>query len=359
MAAAAATLLATGCVKNNTESDQTRLVVRLNGASIAPETRAVEDSAAETAPGSKASAVTLTKAWIYVISSEGVYSELMDLGAAQAGGDLIGEEGQLFPSDSRVYVLGNWPASVVPADLDSWDEIEAKTVEIATTTIDYTKPALANATGAPVGVTVSTENENVATVTVEISPLFTRLELWKITGGEHIKSFTVDGVYINSYYPAFNLAGAGAGTQKVYAPGTTEFNGFGDATGWDSSEGTVGDNTMDTHAEAVAEESKVWAYNVGAGSQVGFVIKLSDIVYYPENEEGEYASEATEPEKLLIVNGYTNISSAPFSRGMIYRVKNLEFDYTDLVDEITGVAITANVDVLNWNITDLTPSLGE
>ncbi len=158
IAAAAATVLATGCVKNNNETDQTRIVVRLNGASIAPETRAVEAPATETATGSKAAAVTLTRAWIYVISSEGVYSELMDLEAAKDSGDLIGEEGQLFPSDSRVYVLGNWPGSVIPADLDSWPKIEEKVVEI-TSDIDYTRPVLANATGAPVGVTVDAVDE--------------------------------------------------------------------------------------------------------------------------------------------------------------------------------------------------------
>lgn len=368
IAAAAAMVLATGCVKTNNDSDQTRIVVKLHGASIASGTRAVEAPAEET---DNTSPVTVNSAWVFVISGDGVYSEPLIIEDAKSGGHAIGAaQNKIFPSDSKVYVLGNLPTNIIPSTLTSWDAIVETEVNIGSST-NYKSPVLANATGEPVSVNVDPNNEKSATVDIEISPLYSRLELWKITGGRHIVSFNVAGVYINKYYPAFTLAGAGAGTQKIYEAGATTFDGLGDSAGWTSTTngvkkpgtgGAADDIAPRVYAEAGANASRVWAYNVGAGSVVGFVIRLTNVKYYPENEgsPGKFADSTDElPEMFLLVNGYNNLATGAFARGTIYRVKDLVFDYDDLVDEIKGVGIKANVDVLDWTFHDLNPILGE
>ncbi len=395
IAAAAALFFAAGCERTNSiPVDQSRIVVKLNG--VKAVTRSVEAPAVLTGDEEDESTATLVNATVFVISeTEGVYSEPMDVEKALDAGYTIAEDAspnggpRLFSSDSKVYVLGNVPSDVDVATLKSWKAIEEAVSVIsypvdaedeeggeegeeenAGKNVDFTKPAMANATGEP-AVLKSGEDSNTATVDIDLSPLYSRVELHKVTGGKHIQEFTVAGVYINNFYRAFDMTGKGYKDDNNGLPfyehvsGSKDFNGtFGDEngnTGWKSTTGVVGENTMTTNALATAGTGKVWAYNVGSGSVVTFIIRLTGVKYYAEVEPGVFAGTTTTypGEMYLNVRGYKDFNG-DFQRGYIYTIDDLEFDTTDLSDSpATGVSITANVNVNNWKVEKVTPILGD
>ena len=383
--AALAAMVFASCERTDSiPADQSKIVVKLNGVKAAGATRSVESPAELTGEGDDESAAMLDNAWVFVISGTEFYKEEMDVTEAMTGGGYTIGEGvagtsedypnKLFPSDSEVYILGNIPSDVNQESLNSWEAVQeavsvisyAEGTEINT---DFTTPAMANASGEPAALDIIDEEAHTASVSINLSPLYSRVELHNLTGGEHIADFTVAGVYINNYYQAFDMTGAGYSDedlpQYVHAAGSEDFSGaWGDdneGEGWDATNGVVGENTMTDHAFANAGGGNVWAHNVGAGSVVTFIIRLTDVTYYEEDEDGEYSEEPTVSSNDLYLNvtGYNGISGS-FQRGYIYRIDDLEFDHTDLAtDPVTGVSITANVTVDNWNVSILEPIVGE
>ncbi len=381
MAAATAMMFATGCEGTNSiPAGKSRIVVKLNGVKAPATTRSVE-APADLSGGGEESAATLdNNAWVFVISEVGVHSEQLNISKAMNEGFTIGEnEGtsldfphKLFPSDSEVYVLGNVPEDVDPESFTSWADIEQAVSAISYASgeennVDFSKPAMANADGVPAA--LDPQDLHTATVEINLSPLYSRVELHKLTGGEHISSFTVAGVYINNYYQAFDMTGAGYADQElpqyIHEAGSDNFSkAWGDdndGNGWNATSGVLGDNQMNTHAIATAGGSNVWAYNVGAGSVVTFIIELTDVEYYKEDGSGEFDNDPTSLSEAMYLNvtGYRDFSGN-FQRGHIYRIEDLEFDFTDLTeDPVTGVSILANVSVDNWKVKALDPILGD
>lgn len=374
LAAAAATVFAPGCVKTNNGDapEGARLVVKIEGAAASSETRSVEASASPTGTDV---APSLNKAYVYVIYGEEVYGEEMDVTAAQDGGYVIGNgkgpDGlqMYFPTSSQVYVLGNWPTGIAPATLTSWEEIEAAVSAIsytASVNTNYKIPAMANAGGVPLTLSNVDEAAHTAEVTVEISPLYSRMELKAIKGGPHMVSYDVTGVWVNNYFNGFTMAGKGVrvtstgseNTPYVHASGSTDFsNVFGDTstTGWSA----VGDPGAMT---ATAGTDRVWAYHVGAGSVATLIVRLDKIKYYLDDGDGNPDVDRGVMEKAnphyLVMSGYSNLTSGEFERGYIYQIDALEFDIEDIGEKpVVGVAITAKVKVNNWKVSALSPEI--
>ncbi len=386
IAATAALFFATGCERTNSiPAGQSRIVVKLNGVKAPTPTRNVEAPADASGTDDEAqSEATLETAWVFVISeAEGVFCEQIDnIADAVANGFTIGEgkgtsgdyNDKLFPSDSRVYILGNVPSDVDPESLTSWTDIEEAVSVISYTdgeqlNVDFTKPAMANADGKPAELKNVEPKEHTADVEIALSPLYSRVELHKITGKSHIVDFDVAGVYINNYYRAFDMTGAGYADEDdedlkffVHPAGSTTFDGWGDTDGWESSTGTKSGNGVQPRATVNGpDDGKVWAYNVGSGSVVTFIIELTNVRYYAEDEDTHDFDESpsTYSEKMYLnVVGYTGLVGK-FERGNIYRIEDLQFDVTDLTeDPVTGVSIEASVNVLNWKVKALSPILG-
>ncbi len=371
--AAAAAMVMVSCDKGpgtgSSEGD-TRVVVKISGAQ--PSTRMVGGAAASNLTP------TLETAYVYVIGTDDavVFGEDLVVGDATGAGHMIGD-GMLFSPDVRIFILGNWPSDVIPANLNSLADIEAKTSAVSNN-VNYLKPAMSNyntatKSSAPVAI-VADVDAGTATVTVPISPLYSRLELGQIKGGAHVVSFKVAGVYVNNYYSDFTMTGVGKNIYN-HVDGSTDFTGvMGDTAGWVAPASSP--NTPDT-AIAKPGATSVWAYHVGAGSAATFIIKMTDIlileVVKPADENGDGEELATVPttpkkpgstddmtEAYITVTGYSDLSTGVFERGMIYTVTSLEFDHVQLaetppVDPL--VTIEAKVTINPWGTKTITPEI--
>ncbi len=352
MAAAAAMIFAS-CSKepknNNEDVQGARLTIKLVGA--VPQTRAIEE------PGSIAEGtIGLNDGHIFVVDQEGdvIHSEALKLNEAYTGsGQLLseggtGETAKVVASDSRVYVVGNIPTleSGTVAGLTTFAGIQAAVSALSGQT-DYSTPALANNDGELAFITVTSQAVGTtpaqAEVTVQLSPLFARIELSEVEAGGEVDSYKVAGIYVDEYYPSFNLVGEGKGTLW-----NQENNiDFGSNVG--TADAATGPWVSDANV-VIPGEGVVWAYHVGAGSVPRFVIHLTDIVV-----DGDPVGE----DRYLTVTGYTGLTTEAFERGNIYRVGKIEFDETDLgvTPNPKDVNLTVMVDVIEWKEIYLTPSL--
>ncbi len=373
LTAALAAMAMVSCDKGPAASSEgdTRVVVKISGAQ--PSTRMTGTAATtSTAPA-------LDAAYVYVLDTDGdvVWKEDLDVLAAQGAGHMIGD-GERFSPDVRIFVIGNYPLpDVVPANLNSWTDIQNATT-LAANNVNYLRPAMSNyntdtKSSVPVNI-IANADEGTATVNVPISPLYSRIELHQVKGGAHVVSFDVAAVYLNNYYPKFTMTGVGK-EKYEHVDGSTNFTGvLGDVGPWVATATTP--NTANT-AIAKPDATKVWAYHTGAGSVATFIVKLTDIkileVLTPasdENPEEELATEPSTPidpetgdemiEAYIAVTGYKNLSTNGFERGMIYTISSLEFDHAQLsvtppLDPL--VTIEANVTITPWGTKTLDPEM--
>ncbi len=360
--AAMAALALSGCTKeiNGQNDGEARLIIQLAG--LQPATRAVEAAGAT-------GQLTLVNGHIFVINAQGEVIDNAALDVAEA--NVTQGDGQEFPravpSDSKVYILGNIPSDVTVSDLTTFELIqEAESAITATANADFKKAALANSDGVAKALGTPTEvnGELTATVAVSLSPLFSRLELAQITGGGDITSFKVAGVYLDNYYPSFNLVGGGAGT--IWAQGTSEtFTGnigVGNIvlTAQQIADGEVG---LASAAKVVKPAGGVWAHHIGAGSVPRMIVHLKDVVYRfdttPDGPSRTYV-QRTLPQSYITVTGYDEMTGEnTFERGKIYQVANLTFNVSDGSNSPnpTDVELTVSVTMLDWVVTGLTPVL--
>ncbi len=344
---AAVALVAFACQKGNDEPtppvDETagNLTIRLSGV----QSSGSKKSRATEAAG-EADQLTLVDGHIFVIDALGEVAHDEALVPADADVDNGGTGQELsvaVPSDSRIYILGNIPNDVDVNTFSTLDDIlEAVSTITKTRNNDYTKAALANTTGDAEAITrVGATNDYVAEV--DLSPLYSRLELHKITGKTSIVSFDVKGVYVDKYYPQFTLAGAGTGDQWNQATNTVFAGNIGDAGTWQA----------DTKVAAPTEG--VWAYHVGPAGRPMVIVHLQNVVYNDGEEDVEYLEGA---DCYLTVTNYTGFTGT-FKRGMIYTIEDLQFDETNLggTPNPANVSCVVKVTVTDWDFQTLTPEL--
>lgn len=217
--------------------------------------------------------------------------------------------------------------------------------------------------------------DNTATVTVQLKPVPSRIEMAKVTaqplpanetwGGAQIKSFTVVGFYVNRFYPTGSLDPTmdETGRQRVdFGMNSKNY----DASYYGSKEvdwGMMCDEIADgqmTYA-ANSEENPLpytatpttatnwWGYQVLQGTTSDVVVKLNVT----------YDDDTTAP-KFLTITKYTyatafgdhlaNSQVEEFLRGHVYKINEIKFNVLDLTDvpyEETK-ALTATVTVEPW-----------
>ncbi|MDR2894146.1 MAG: hypothetical protein LBU97_01635, partial [Alistipes sp.] len=288
MAAAAATLFVScetsGGGGSEVEIGPTRLTIKLPAARTASRGGAAPDNANQTrateAPGSEG-VLSLTDGHIFVMdgsTGEVILQEPLDMdGAVDAGGaftHILGgaETPAEVPSDALVYVIGNVPGDVNVGGMESWSDISAAVSSMAGNS-DYATAAMANSTGAGEAITIAADG--LAEASIELTPLFSRLELHSVTGGENIVSFTVSGVFVYDYDTAFTMTGAPAGTHRPLSQNVT--GNMGNTGNWESGDDKV----------ATAGGGSVWAYHVPSAGLPRFVIRLSDLVYMASDDGGQ------------------------------------------------------------------------
>lgn len=367
-----------------------QLSVKLAGVVKAPSSRAIE------APGKTAAGtIQLMPAGsgltgqIYVINSTGVVTYHEALNVSQALVD--NGPGQILtrdvPSDSRVYIIGNIPAGNTSLSTEVVDgtttlaQIQAKS-DLLTTLIpqtvggsqlqSYQTVVLANSDGAAKQITLNgnpLDNDRTtveATVSIELNPLVSRIELGKVTGDKNILGFKVAGVYVDDWYPSFTYGGSFAGTMFSQGQNTLESadatykaNTLGNAGEWAAV--SVDPTDLETNPFiATPGAGNVWAYNVAAGSLSRPIVLLKD-VSYPADTDGngtiEDGETYTETRTLyLTVTSYNGIENNVFKRGAIYSIGGLANGIvfgptnTGLTPNPANVSLQVSVTIKEWEI---------
>ncbi len=366
---ASAVVLAS-CNREPTPGGHTRLSVKLSGVrTVTSGTRALESAGVESTPN-------LTDGHIFVFDNSGgvAYETALDLDEARSieGQQLMDkintEEPLTVPSDWTVYILGNIPDDVDVGTLTSLNAIKAAATQIVYDTdtdgdegpdtddsrhVDYTTPPMANDTGKPATIRVNGEQ---GVAEVKLQPLYSRLELHKITGLNRVK-YTVAGVYVDSYYSRFTMMGEGSGEvwnqgqdtdfTAASAKGNTGEDNIGDV--------ATGDEWRAVENIATPSGSNVWAYHMASAGLPRLIIHLTNVSYLvldPENP-GVYIEEPMDGDRYITVSGYSSESTEwadKFERGRIYKVMDLVFDETDIgpTPNPTELELIVKIEVLPW-----------
>jgi hypothetical protein len=351
-ALAAVTLFAASCVKSNVgtsdEVGNTGITVKISGPAA---TRAVLDA------GSTNLAPEIDEtleSYIYVVQGDGgavLHFEALDVDEAMTPGtgQKLADGDKIFPTNAEVYILANIPADVtIPGDnFASMADIaatESLIIMDSGTNSDWQKPAMANQSGDSKPIVPLDAANNEYQVSIDITPLYGRIELHGVEGGASIDKFTITGVYVDDYFRSFNMIGQGTGDLNSKGQDPVFTGWWGDPCNltWDRSASTD---------LVVPATDKVWAFHFGGGSIVRFILAVKDVEY---NDAEPDPINPRETEGFVTVKGY-NVN-APFTRGNIYVVESLSFNKVGKLPNDELVGITANVKIKNWNVVPVNPS---
>uniref|UniRef100_S0DFU0 Major fimbrial subunit protein N-terminal domain-containing protein n=1 Tax=termite gut metagenome TaxID=433724 RepID=S0DFU0_9ZZZZ len=223
------------------------------------------------------------------------------------------------------------------------------------------------------------------TSNVQVAPVGARFEIGSIAGDydvapitSHIKSFTLEGIYINNYYPTMSIDGSGLGAIVHNSTTVANYNGAVAPSKYATLNGSladygatiVGQGTAPYNAyapKATPAATDVWAYNVLApdgGDVPHIVVRLSSVVVKTTDSAGKKPGEAGYVETLnnttyagtkflTVRNIYVDGSSTPlasFQRGYVYRIVKLSFAQQHLTDkpETTTIDITVEAELMTW-----------
>ena len=351
-AAAAAMVMGVSCTETTSNDGNASITVKISGPSSA--TRIADEAATEVVPVIDPDGTH----YVYVLEGNAVVHK-EPLTALESGEQQTLADGEkIFKPGSKVYILANIPENTTggdPAAYASMGAIEAAISAISFSAghnADYETPAMGNSTGA--AATIGTANDDgLATVAISLTPLFTRVELQGIKGGEWIKSFTVKNVYLDNYYPSFSMTGVGSGLQSLGEAASVPSGWFGDEMSANNT-WEAGDTDPVT-----AGAGQVWAYHVGAGSLVRVLIELENVIRF-EAEVGDPTTPSANPESnpvagptFVTVTGYTQTLTS-FARGNIYSIKPITFNQVGPPND-DMVAIRADVTIKKWELNTLDP----
>ena len=296
-------------------------------------------------PAAQTGQLTISNGHIFVLDQAGTVIANAPMNVAQATGTGQALEGRVA-TNSRVYVLANVPAGVEPQTLNTWDRIRQTAVTIsASQQNNHANAALANTSGTPAAITVTgTGATQAGSVTVEVNPLFARMELTQVVGTGAITAFTVAGVYIDSYFDSFNLDGSPSGQIHYQAQSTNLAGWRGDAGAWTAT-GTAGNMTANPGA------GNVWAQHVAAADLPRFILRLTGVTTTAGAQAGD---------RYVTVTGYSGTGApARFERGRIYQVGTITFNENNLATTPNSsyVPLTVQVRMQDWIPVQLTPVL--
>jgi hypothetical protein len=357
LAVLATAVIFTSCSKEETPSDQIKATIRLAGIS----SRAIEAPAPGTAPGeTPTGTITLRNGHVFVINQSNVVTSSVPLNVTEAQ-SVAGQEIGGIPSTSRIYVVGNIPATLLSA-VTGQSTLNGILTLVSDIEVlegyNYTGVVLANNNGLPAvmdNVTAAAPgsgNYGTADVSITLSPLISRLELVQVQGAGNILSFDVTGVFVDDYHTGFTWSGGNSGnsganglnfyTHGQATPILAYAPWFHDAGEWPS------DNLVATPATVLIPNA-VWAYNLPSRGLPRLFIRLENVT--------AAAGFLVDPNKVyyVTVTGYTGLGSATFERGKIYRIggaNGITFDETQIaeVPNPDGVDLTLTVLIQEWQI---------
>lgn len=332
-AVALAALTMFSCSKENTDTpDTTERVMTVKIANPAS-TKAIET------PGvSTAGTITLENGVIFTLNGEAVVGayELNVTQAATASGQQISDK---VTSSITVFVVANVPATKVtewttkattPTTLAA---IKASAFNIGDNNgSHYTTATLCNTGATTTRPTASGADAVLATV--ELSPVYSRLELPKVVGTGTVTSFTVKGVYVDDFYTRYTVGGGSNG--NLNSMGQTP------PTAWPA-EGTDEGTWASAAKVATAGGANVWAYNLPSGNLPRLIIKLEDVILDGGPLTGTW---------YLSVKAYTD-NLTVFAPGDIYHITDgIVFDQTNLgpTPNPTENDLSVKVTIKQWTI---------
>ncbi len=334
----------------------TTLAVKISGVPSNPDVRSVE------APG-ETGKLKVNNGTILITDASGdVVVKSVPLDYAAASNNATGQVITDIPANSAfVYIVAN-----VPTPTGNLSSVKIQTMNI-TSQSDYTNVALANAGGDAAAISPAPDAASPATASITLVPLVSRVELHSIKGvanmadntdDDYVKitGFKVDGVYLDSYYPQFTLAGLESGALVDEGSDT----GFTIA--------DVGPWTADATPVAKPTAPTVWAHNVVAKGAPRFIIKISEVtaedkdgpvteVVTPEDPDPVTLSGKTFWLSMNTTQPYNGVTS--FERGKIYVVEALEFNSNHLftLPNPVQLDLKVNVTVQDWVIEKVTGNL--
>lgn len=223
--------------------------------------------------------------------------------------------------------------------------------------------------------------------TVQLRPAPSRIEMGKVTavplqegetwGGSEIKSFTVEGFYINKFRVQGYLDGKALNLPEMTEGAQDYGNVKDDYTKAKYEEKTwsamcdepaaadytyaEGDGTTTIYT-ATPVDSKWFGFMLLRGTPADVVVKLN--VAYADNTNAvkfltitNYKYGSTWEDKLNKVTHQAGETVAEFLRGHVYKLTDIKFDVKDLTDipYETTKTVTAIVEVMPWVGVDVTP----
>lgn len=331
------------------------LVIKIEGmASRTGGTRIVEGQGSE-----GTGTIILKNGHVFVLDNKNDVIHNEPLSPIQATGTHGQEIKVRVPRDARVFVVGNYSGVLSTGSIKTLADIKSIPGNISDQT-DYKEAVLANQNGEARPIVVS---GTTATVSVPIAPVIARIELMKLSGASTIKSFTVTGVFLDSYYPQFTYGGGNAGTMYRQLQ-RTDFAGVpGDVGSWPAvSAGSGYPFVASADLPSTSDVTEVWAHNVAAGGLPRLIVRMKDISYQLGSSAPVVTVGAGNPAddgiRYLTIMGYGNLTTT-FSAGKIYRISAIEFDHRKLADtpNPVGVHLTVAVQIIEWDVVSVTPSL--
>ncbi len=346
LAAVSAAFLVTGCIvaENNLTGTvgEYQVKISLGGVIESAATRSVE-SGASTTTGT----VKILNGRVFLLNGSTVIAseEFPNTVTTAGGGAKTWTLTATMATNTSVYVVANIPSGVTALNSPvgmTLTQIKDVVADISTQS-DYTTVVLANSNYSAKALenVVSPNPENnfapgTATASIELAPVVSRLELGSVKAtGSVITGFKVSGVYLTGYNDKFKFGGtAGGSVVNVALDNLPASPGYGV---------DLDDFSANASKVAAPTASKVWAYNVAAGSLPKLIIELSDITI----------ANGTVPagKQYLRVSGYTG-GLTSFAVGKVYSIDELTFDETNIsfsIDPIvTAVQPTATYSIKEW-----------
>lgn len=362
MVLAVGVLLTSACTKQEANGVVTDMQITVKIPNLKSSTKAVET------PGVDATGtIQLVNGAVFVIGADKMilHSEAIVTANAATGHTIAGK----FNSDVQILVVANVPATKITAWTTAGtipgntDVLLAEIFSIAEAEHGqkYAQATLANVGGTPAAVTVDAVDKNKATVNVTIKPVYSRLELAKITPatthGTAITGFDIVGVYVTDYFPGYKYNGTEAGTQLVVGTdGKTEADVIAEMKNEGKWSGTGAGFAFDG-----SDAGKVFAFNTpsSATSTSRLIIKINNIQGTINGAPMAQGQTYYITVKRFKTTGATPAEITAFEPGKIYNIANIDFDASNLstIPNATDVEITATVTITEWEIVPINAEL--
>lgn len=279
-------------------------------------------------------------------------------------GDASGATGYAFQNVSgevkKVYIIGNMPDAVAEATVRSKTTLsELKDIAVPLTG----QSDIEHVTMDGIGTLSAVGGDNTKQeVSVQLSPLCSRIEIAKITATGAVSDYKLRAIYVSHFYSEMALDEDNDPTkQQLFILG----GGGADYTATYKLMCDEADVSANPDAVLAATTSKVatpangvWGYQFFPGIDADrisprVVVKLTDI----SSTIGSYANT-----QYLNIRGFKT-SSDPnavpmgLARGQVYKIEDLQFKESDLSDvpNPADISLTVKVSVNPWTITVVKP----